>query len=106
MVVRPRSSPGTGRAPRSTAVVGLRVPDEVMIPFAKVAECRRRGVVHFHAVIRLDGPTGPSTPPPAWATADALTQAVRHAAGAVSVDIPATGTTLRWGTNPTSARSP
>ena len=26
-------------------------------PFAKVAEFQRRGVVHFHALIRVDGPS-------------------------------------------------
>ncbi|MET7459064.1 replication initiator [Nonomuraea sp. NPDC005501] len=57
--------------------------------FAKVAEYQRRGVVHFHAVIRLDGPGGPTAPPPAWATADALTQAVQHAARVVSALVPA-----------------
>ena len=30
------------------------------VSFAKVAEYQRRGVVHFHAVIRLDGPAGPT----------------------------------------------
>ncbi len=54
--------------------------EHAVISFAKVAEYQRRGVVHFHAVIRLDGPDGPTTPPPAWATADALAQAVQHAA--------------------------
>ncbi|MFI6599124.1 replication initiator [Nonomuraea sp. NPDC050536] len=59
------------------------------LSFAKVAEYQRRGVVHFHAVIRLDGPGGPAVPPPAWATADVLTQAVQHAARVVSALIPA-----------------
>ncbi|WZI03251.1 replication initiator [Streptomyces rimosus] len=36
------------------------------VSFAKVAEYQKRGAVHFHAVIRLDGPTGSDTPPPAW----------------------------------------
>jgi hypothetical protein len=40
---------------------------QVRISFAKVAEYQRRGVVHFHAIIRLDGPAGPTTAPPAWA---------------------------------------
>lgn len=31
---------------------------EVRVSFAKVAEYQRRGLVHFHAVIRLDGPAG------------------------------------------------
>ncbi|MFI0425223.1 replication initiator [Spongiactinospora sp. 9N601] len=67
----------------------------LVLSFAKVAEYQRRGVVHFHAIIRLDGPTGPTTTPPAWATADLLTNAVRHAATAVTAT--AHGHTLRWG---------
>ncbi|MFE3455160.1 replication initiator [Nonomuraea sp. NPDC059194] len=69
--------------------------DQLTISFAKVAEYQRRGVVHFHAVIRLDGPTGPTSTPPPWATADALAQAVQHAVGAVTVT--AANHTLRWG---------
>ncbi|CAM5586605.1 MULTISPECIES: replication initiator [Streptomyces] len=46
------------------------------ISFAKVAEYQKRGLVHFHAVIRFDGPDGHTTPPPAWATFDALSTAV------------------------------
>ena len=38
----------------------------VTVNFAKVAEFQRRGVVHFHALIRLDGP-GDGYPPPAVA---------------------------------------
>ena len=37
---------------------------QVRVSFAKVAEYQRRGVVHFHAIIRLDGPTGPTPPHP------------------------------------------
>ncbi|GAA0694080.1 hypothetical protein GCM10010193_55990 [Kitasatospora atroaurantiaca] len=32
------------------------------VSFAKVAEYQKRGVVHFHAVIRLDGPDGSTQP--------------------------------------------
>jgi hypothetical protein len=46
---------------------------------AKVAEYQRRGVVHFHAIIRLDGPAGPTTAPPAWATLALLTAAIDQA---------------------------
>ncbi|MFD4142940.1 replication initiator [Streptomyces sp. NPDC058572] len=46
------------------------------VSFAKVAEYQKRGLVHFHAVIRFDGPDGHTTPPPAWATFDALNVAV------------------------------
>jgi hypothetical protein len=72
--------------------------EHVSIAFAKVAEYQRRGVVHFHAVIRLDGPEGPSSPPPSWATADALAQAVQHATAAVTADVKPLSRTFRWGT--------
>ncbi|MBD3933147.1 replication initiation protein [Streptomyces chumphonensis] len=55
------------------------------VSFAKVAEYQRRGAVHFHAVIRLDGPDGGHTPPPSWATAELLTDAIRAAASAARV---------------------
>src|SRR5690606_8354537 len=64
------------------------LPRQLRLSFAKVAEYQRRGVVHFHAVIRLDGPDGPTTSPPAWATLDTLTAAIRHAAQAVSAPAP------------------
>ncbi|SDJ38731.1 hypothetical protein SAMN05421869_110126 [Nonomuraea jiangxiensis] len=75
--------------------------EHLTLSFAKVAEYQRRGVIHFHAVIRLDGPGGPEAPPPLWATADALTQAIQHAAKAVSASAPAYADqperALRWG---------
>ena len=37
---------------------------------------RPGSVVQFHAVIRLDGPAGPNTAPPAWATIALLTGAI------------------------------
>lgn len=57
----------------------------VRVSFAKVAEYQRRGAVHFHAVVRLDGPGGPEDVPPAWATVALLTDAVRQAAAAARV---------------------
>ncbi|MFJ9966459.1 replication initiator [Streptomyces avermitilis] len=62
--------------------------EHARISFAKVAEYQKRGAVHFHAVIRLDGPDGGDTPPPAWATAELLTDAIRAAAIAARVDGP------------------
>ncbi|GHB79554.1 replication initiation protein [Streptomyces viridiviolaceus] len=62
--------------------------DHARVSFAKVAEYQKRGAVHFHAVIRLDGPEGGETAPPAWATAELLTDAIRVAAAAVRVDGP------------------
>ncbi|MFD4551193.1 replication initiator [Streptomyces sp. NPDC058466] len=58
------------------------------VSFAKVAEYQKRGAVHFHAVIRIDGPEGGDTPPPAWATAELLTDAIQAAAANVRVDGP------------------
>ncbi len=54
----------------------------------KVAEYQRRGVLHFHAVIRLDGPAGPATTPPAWATPALLTAAIDQAPRAVTIATP------------------
>ncbi|GHC29540.1 MULTISPECIES: replication initiator protein RepSA [Streptomyces rochei group] len=71
------------------------------VSFGKVAEFQKRGSVHFHAVVRLDGPDGPDTAPPAWATVALLDASIRAAAARVSVPVPASGEyptrTLRWG---------
>ena len=48
--------------PRSDGARDL--PDHARLSYAKVAEYQRRGLVHFHAVIRLDGPDGPTDAPP------------------------------------------
>jgi hypothetical protein len=50
------------------------------LSYAKVAEYQRRGVVHFHAAIRVDGPDGPADPAPARLDLDALRAAVLDAA--------------------------
>ncbi|WP_369042376.1 replication initiator protein RepSA [Streptomyces sp. Midd1] len=76
--------------------------EQSRLSFGKVAEYQKRGAVHFHAVIRFDGPDGPDTPPPYWATLDLLTDAIHAAAARVAVDVPAAGPeparTLGWGT--------
>jgi hypothetical protein len=59
--------------------------DHARVSYAKVAEYQRRGLVHFHAVIRVDGPDGPSDPTPAWATSELLDHAVQVAARAIRV---------------------
>ncbi|WP_396793964.1 replication initiator [Microbispora sp. H13382] len=71
------------------------------LSYAKVAEYQARGLVHFHAVIRLDGPDGPSAPPPDWATVPVLAAAVREAAAGVVVPVPKEEPSFvvgRWGT--------
>lgn len=56
------------------------------VQFAKVAEYQVRGLVHFHALIRLDGPDGPGSPAPV--DGSTLSHAARAAARAVAVTAP------------------
>ncbi len=60
----------------------------VRVRFAKVAEFQRRGVVHYHAIIRIDGPEGAEAPPPSKCTTEVLAEVVADAAGAASVVLP------------------
>ncbi|MFJ2199387.1 replication initiator [Streptomyces violaceusniger] len=53
--------------------------DHARLSFAKVAEYQKRGAVHFHAVVRIDGPGGGDSPPPAWATVELLADAIEAA---------------------------
>lgn len=76
----------------------------VRVQFAKVAEFQRRGAVHFHAIVRLDGvsDTEDFPPTPADVTEAHLTAAVKTAAHRVSFEAPNVGEdltkrTLRWG---------
>ncbi|GGU75952.1 replication initiation protein [Streptomyces litmocidini] len=74
------------------------------ISYGKVAEFQKRGAVHFHAVVRIDGPDGPDSSPPSWATTERLTDAIRAATthAYTTVTVPAAGDQplrrLRWGT--------
>ncbi|GGM72667.1 plasmid replication initiator protein [Longimycelium tulufanense] len=61
-------------------------PRHARLSYAKVAEYQRRGMVHFHAVIRVDGPTGPTDPTPAGINTESLAQAIRQAADTTRVD--------------------
>jgi hypothetical protein len=81
-------------------VAGRRFGTVARLSYAKVAEYQRRGLVHFHAAIRLDGPEGPADPPPAGITAEGLRDAIHEAATATALDVERPdGTTLnlRWG---------
>ncbi|WP_338696601.1 replication initiator protein RepSA [Streptomyces sp. Q6] len=77
--------------------------ESARISYGKVAEFQKRGAIHFHAVIRLDGPDGPDTPPPSWASVTLLDDAIRAAAAHAytSVSVPAAddqpARTFRWG---------
>ena len=60
------------------------------IQFAKVGEYQRRGVIHFYALIRLDGPKTSDgfEPPPATCTAKQLAELVMAAFRHVRYDAP------------------
>ncbi|MFE4408982.1 replication initiator [Streptomyces sp. NPDC056821] len=90
---------------RLASAVGLvqsRFAAHARLSFARVAEYQKRAAVHVHAVVRLDGPNGPDDEPPAWGTAELLTNAVHASARRVLVRTPyspAVGElALHWGT--------
>jgi hypothetical protein len=79
----------------------------VKLSYAKVAEFQRRGLIHFHAIFRLDGidPLHPERviPPHPAVTADGLAEAIRHTVSVTwfaTVPHPAkpTGWDITWGT--------
>jgi hypothetical protein len=70
------------------------------VSFVKVAEFQRRGVVHFHALIRLDAPGEDYQPPQISVDAAGLAEAIRQAAAHVrlTVEMPdGSGLVLRFG---------
>jgi hypothetical protein len=78
----------------------------VRLSYVKVAEYQRRGAVHFHAVLRIDGKCSDAAhvpPPPEAFTVELLEDAVRVAVDWVSAPLPEMDsdedTTLvgRWG---------
>ncbi|OZM83614.1 replication initiator [Pseudonocardia sp. MH-G8] len=86
------------------SVLGIRVRefrDHARLSYAKVAEYQRRGLVHFHAVIRLDGPNGPADPCPPGLTDEALRAAISHAAQTATITVArphGEPMRLEWGT--------
>ncbi len=85
---------------RQAGMAAREMASWVRVSFAKVAEYQRRGLVHFHAVIRLDGAEGPGDFPPDWADHGMLVRAIGPAARAVEVTSPESGLgrwRLAWG---------
>ncbi len=69
---------------RLTGTSEAAVKRRVRVRFAKVAEYQRRGVIHYHAILRIDAALPPGdqeqvAPPPAGFTVDLLTRAVHLA---------------------------
>ena len=86
---------------RRLGIPASRLRRMLRLSYAKVAEYQRRGLVHFHAVVRLDGPDGPEGAPPPGLDADVLADVIRSAAASVTVttpDAPGVGSRdLGWG---------
>jgi hypothetical protein len=97
-----RTAQATRRALATHAGLPMRRFAELArLSFVRVAEYQRRGLIHLHAVVRLDGRDGPGDLPPTWASTDALAEAVRAAhesAVVLTPYSPAYGEwEIRWG---------
>src|SRR5262249_51200952 len=66
---------------------------QARVSYGKVAEFQARGLVHFHIIVRLDGPDGPHQPPPAQLTVEVLEAAFQVATRQAIVVSPATPVT-------------
>jgi hypothetical protein len=74
--------------------------DVARVSYTKVVEFQARGVIHVHAVVRLDGSTGPESPPAVALDTDDLAAAVTTAAETVRLVARPNGlepVALRWG---------
>ncbi|HEX6403694.1 MAG TPA: replication initiator [Pseudonocardiaceae bacterium] len=86
---------------RQTGLTAAEFARRCRVSFVKVAEFQRRGVVHFHALIRLDGPGEDYQPPQLSIDAAELAEAIRQAAAHVRlvVELPeGPDLVLRFGT--------
>ncbi|MFC8501728.1 replication initiator [Pedococcus sp. NPDC057267] len=72
------------------AVRETKLNTRASLQYAKVGEYQRRGLIHFHALIRLDGPKvdGAFGPAPADVDADKLSDLIRDAAASVRFTAP------------------
>jgi hypothetical protein len=89
---------------RLAGITQKQLRSQVRVRFVKVAEYQARGIVHYHAIIRLDAPGDDCQPAPRRYTAAMLCQAIRQAAAAVAYDTavviatdPVLWRTLRFG---------
>lgn len=89
---------------RITGMTQKRLRELVRVSYVKVAEYQRRGLVHYHVVIRLDRAmpayrASEIKPPPARFTVHELEQAVRATVADVAAPLPDElgGGQVRWG---------
>lgn len=71
---------------RALGVPEAKLKKYASLQFAKVAEVQARGLVHFHALLRLDGSDGPGSPAPL--PGDRLAAIVNEAVPSVRVTAP------------------
>jgi uncharacterized Zn-finger protein len=60
----------------------------VRLSYLKVTEFQRRGLAHFHVVLRADGPGKPFSPPPSFLTAAQLGQVITSVVKDFSITTP------------------
>jgi hypothetical protein len=75
---------------KTLGVPAFRLGEVATVQYAKVAEYQLRGVVHFHALVRLDGPKTPDgfAPAPGAIDAELLAGLVQQAAASVQLTVP------------------
>jgi hypothetical protein len=86
---------------RTAGLTAAEFAQRCRVSFVKVAEFQRRGVVHFHALIRLDGPGEGYQPPQLSVDSAELAEAIRQAAAHVRLTVELPGgpdLVLRFGT--------
>jgi hypothetical protein len=67
------------RSIAETAGVGQRnLKTVAQVQYLKVAEMQRRGLMHFHVILRVDGPREIDEPPPSWLTPELLGKVVHQ----------------------------
>jgi hypothetical protein len=74
-----------------------RLGEVARVRFVKASEFQRRGVVHFHIVIRVDGPGDPGTDAPRQCTAAMVEHVVRSVVREVELRHAELEAPIRWG---------
>jgi Replication initiator protein, pSAM2 len=85
------------RLARALGVPRDRLSEVARVRFVKASEFQRRGVVHFHVVIRVDGPGDPETGAPRRCTAGMVDDVVRSVVGEIELQQPELESPIRWG---------
>lgn len=75
---------------RHFGVPGSRSTSVATVQYVKIAEEQKRGAVHFHALVRLDGPRaqGRYSPAPDGLSAETLADLIHQAAAHVRLEVP------------------